>query len=320
VGVGNLGCNRLGQWLVVIWLLLFLTACSRNAVDVATETELRMLNARYGHAAVTDGKQIFIIAGSNAKGFLSDVEVYDPETGQIEHWQTKLIPRRYFSAVWDGQGSIYIIGGESITGKVWGLESRVEVLNTKTGEVTLAQRLPLPTRANTAVFAAGKIVVFGGSRLVHNKLLPSSTVAVYDVAAKRWFKVADMPIPRDTRAVVKDDWIYLVGGYTQKVAVKSFERFNPITYQWQTLPSLPTKLSAHSATIWQNKLVVFGDYENMTSTYGFDFDKAQWQKLELDYKASRHNAAVTFNDEIYVFGGNTGRKGPFHNYIQKFRF
>ncbi|WP_152342883.1 hypothetical protein [Rheinheimera sp. KL1] len=43
-------CNKIGQWLWVGLLLLFVTACSHNTVvPVAEHT---MLKARFGHAAV----------------------------------------------------------------------------------------------------------------------------------------------------------------------------------------------------------------------------------------------------------------------------
>ncbi|RVT40649.1 hypothetical protein EMM73_19385 [Rheinheimera sediminis] len=295
-------------------LLVVVTACSRNAV-----VPQRMLEARYAHAAVEDGKRIFILAGSNDSGFLSDVEVYDPVTGQLEQWKDKLIPRRYFSAVWDGKESIYILGGVSMSGAGAGLETRVEVLNTKTGDVTFAANLPMPTRSNTAVLANGRIFVFGGSLIMRTHLVPTATVAVYDLSKQQWLRAEDMPMAKDTRAVVKDDWIYLVGGYDHKRALRSFERFNPTTNEWQMLPDLPIALSAHSVTVKQNKLLVFGDYEQMASTYSYDFNKAQWQKLDLGYEASRHNAAVTLGQQVYVFGGTTGQSGPFLDYIQKFR-
>lgn len=311
-------CHKIGQWLWVSLLLLFVTACSHNAVVPGTEHT--MLKARFGHAAVQDGKRIFILAGSDQSGLLSDIEVYDPATGQIEHWKKKLIPRRYFSAVWDGNESVYILGGISVS--AWGsaIEPRVEVLNTRTGDVTFAPNLPAPTLNNTAVFSDGRIVVFGGSRIEHDTIMSTPVVAIYDLAERQWFRAKDMPTPKDTKAVLKDEWIYLVGGYNRQSALNSFERFNLTTREWQVLPPLPVKLSAHSVAVMQNQLLAFGDYENMTSTYSYDFDKAQWQKLELGYKASRHNAAVTFDDDVYVFGGTTGGNGPFLNYIQKFSF
>lgn len=312
--------NKTGLWLCVSLVLLFTSACSYQAAVPVVKAEHQLLKARYGHAAVQDGKRIFIIAGSDKTGLLSDIEVYDPLTGHIEHWKGKLIPRRYFSAVWDGNESVYILGGVSVSAWGSGLESRVEVLNTRTGEVTFAPNLPVPTLNNTAVFSDGRIVVFGGSRLERDMKVSIPVVAIYDLSERQWFRAKDMPTPKDTKAVVKDEWIYLVGGYNRQSALNSFERFNPTTNEWQVLPPLPVKLSAHSVTVMQNQLLAFGDYENMKSTYSYDFDKAQWQKLELGYKASRHNAAVTFDDDVYVFGGTIGGNGPFLNYIQKFSF
>lgn len=312
----------LKQCLLLTTLLFGLIACSHTSSESAPS----LLKTRYGHAAVQDGKRIFILSGANYSGLLSDVEVYDPVSGKTEHWKEKLIPRQYFSAVWDGKESIYILGGISISAqgrlapRLPVVQSRVEILNTRTGEVTYAPDLPAPTSNNTAVFSQGRILVFGGSRFALDRLVPVPTVAIYDVASQQWFKGKDMPEPKDSQAVVKDGWVYLAGGYNQRRGLNSFARYSPDLNEWQVLPEMPVKLSAHSMTVRQNQLLVFGDYDETDSTYGYDFTKAQWQKLDLGYKSSRHSAAVTFHDDVYVFGGNAGNNGPLLNVIQKFSF
>jgi hypothetical protein len=59
--------------------------------------------------------------------------------------------------------------------------------------------------------------------------------------------------------------------------------------------------SAHFISLAHNKLLVFGDYTNLRSTY--DFDAEQWQKLNVNYKASRHHATTTLGNITYVIGG-----------------
>lgn len=312
----------LKQCLLLTTLLFGLTACSHTS----PESGATLLKSRYGHAAVQDGKRIYILSGASHSVLLSDVEVYDPVSGKTEHWKEKLIPRQYFSAVWDGKESIYILGGISISpeGRLGPrlpiVQSKVEILNTRTGEVTYAPDLPAPTSNNTAVFSQGRILVFGGSRFALDRLVPVPTVAIYDIASQQWFKGKDMPEPKDSQAVVKDGWVYLVGGYNQRRGLNSFARYSPDLNEWQVLPDMPVRLSAHSMTVRQNQLLVFGDYNETDSTYSYDFAKAQWQKLDLGYKASRHSAAVTFHDDVYVFGGNAGNNGPLLNIIQKFSF
>ena len=305
---------------LMLMLVAGLAGCSSAAIQQSQPDHL--VSARYGHAAVQVDQRIFTLAGANYSGFLSDVEIYDTATGKTERWADKLIPRRFFTAVWDGQHSIYILGGLSKRSAVsYGLEDKVEVLDTVTGEVKIISRMPQATSSNTAVMLDGKIVVFGGERFLSTGVqAPSNMVLVYDVATNSWTKAADMPVAKSSRAVVNGEWIYLVGGYDQKKALQGFDRFNLARNEWQQLADIPVRLSAHSATVWHDKLLTFGDYDKMSSAYSYDFEKAQWQKLALDYKASRHNAAVTVNNEVFVIGGATGSDGPFLDYIQKFSF
>ncbi|WP_143764299.1 Kelch repeat-containing protein [Cognaticolwellia mytili] len=78
-------------------------------------------------------------------------------------------------------------------------------------------------------------------------------------------------------------------------------------------------MSAHSVSLVHNKLLVFGDYTNLSSVYAYDFNTEQWQKLNVNYKASRHNATTTVSDMTYVIGRNIGGSGPYLDYIQQFK-
>jgi len=300
-----------------ILLIIILAGCSSKP---ALESESLSLNsARYGHAAVNDGNKIYVIAGSYKANFLSDIEIIDPVTEKIEVIKGRLIPRRYFSAVWDGKHSIYILGGVSLADKKFSYEKRVEVFNTITHEVSFAKPLPAPTRINSAVFLNGRIFVFGGTYPKDGKLKATPIVAVLDIAKNKWIRAANMPTAKTTRAVAKDGFIYAVGGYDRTSKLDVFERFDPKLNKWEPLPPMPVKISAHSITVVQDKLFVFGDYDNLDSTYSYDFVTHEWDKIDIGYKASRHNAATTLADTTYVIGGNIGGNGPFLDYIQAFK-
>ena len=307
-------CQLLFSLFVVF---IVLTGCSsKSSLQTA---ELSLSTARYGHAAVNDGKNIYVLAGANKSGFLSDIEIIDPASGITKTINNTLIPRCFFSAVWDGKHSIYILGGVSIQNKKFSYEKRVEVFNTITKEVSFAQPLPAPTRINSAVFLNERIFVFGGAYPKKGKLTPSPVVAVLDIAKEKWLRAADMPTAKTTKAVAKDGLIYVVGGYNRVSSLDVFEKFDPQLNQWQQLPAMPVKISAHSLTVTNNKLFAFGSYNNLLSTYAYDFLTQVWEKVDIGYKASRHNATTTLGDTTYVIGGNTGSKGPFLNTIQTFK-
>ena len=246
------------------------------------------------------------------------IEIIEPESGKITVLKDHLIPRRYFSAVWDGKHSIYILGGVSLEGTRFRFEKRVEVFNTITHKVSFVEQLPAPTRINSAVYLDGNIFVLGGTYSKLKKLTATPMVAKFNVASNKWEQVADMPTAKSTQAIVKDGFIYAVGGYNHMSSLNAFERFDPVLNQWQSLPEMPAKVSAHSVTLVDEKLYVFGNYRKMKSTYSYDFLTAKWKKIDIGYKKSRHNAATTLNGTTYVIGGNTGSNGPFLDYIQTF--
>jgi N-acetylneuraminic acid mutarotase len=309
-------------FIISLLLLIGISGCSSAFRQSAnTQSSLHLQTPRFGHAVVNDGQKIYVLAGANETGFLADIEIIDPLSGKTEVLPKHLIPRRYFSAVWDGQHSIYLIGGISHTENGRRLERRVEVFDTITHQVKFTQSLPAPTRINSAVYLNGKIFVFGGTGPTSRQNSKSKAKAItgyYDIALNRWIRVADMPTAKTTRAAVYKGQIFVIGGYDGSEALDVFERFDPTTNNWHSLPALPQPISAHSVTVAGDSLYVFGDYQELDSNYRYDFLKQQWQTLDIGYKASRHNAATTLANRIYVIGGNTGGNGPFLDYIQQF--
>ncbi len=158
--------------LFIVITLLFLSACSSQFTREAT-SELKLQTQRYGHASATDGEHIFVFAGSNGRKFLSDVEVIDPINGTVKVLKNKVIPRRYFSAVWDGKDSIYLIGGVSYIDNIATLENRVEIFNIHSFEVTLGAPIPAPRRDSRSVLLDDRIYVIGGNISSKGKSLDS---------------------------------------------------------------------------------------------------------------------------------------------------
>jgi len=300
--------NRL---ILVTSLLITLSSCASTVSTSSTSSApvyndpISLEDVRYAHAMVNDGEKLYVIGGSNSSNFLSSIEIIDPNTKQSIKLTGKIIPRRYFSAVWDGKESIYIIGGVSLIGNRTKYEKKVEVFNTRTHEVTLVENLPEPTRTNTAVFIDDKIFVFGGGYPRGGTSKYHSTVAVYNTTKDTWQRGTDMPTAKESEAFIKDDHIYLVGGYNGKQSLNTFERYDPKLNRWQSLPTMPYRISAHSLALKGDKLYVFGNYLNTSETFSYDFNSQQWKKLDIGYIAARHTAATIMDNVIYVSGGAT---------------
>jgi hypothetical protein len=279
---------------------------------------------RYGHAAVADNDNIYVIGGSNELGLLSTIEVINPETKETTVLRNKVIPRRYLTAVWDGKESIYIFGGMSFQGNGLWHEKTVEIFNTRTRDVTTTTAMPTPRRIVSGVLLDEKIIVTGGSVYSPSEeeegysLRPTPLVTALDLNTQRWSRLADLPIARDTRTFTYDNKVCALGGWDYKVQWSAFECYDPTTNAWQAMPDAPKPVSAHSVAVHDDKVYVFGDYEELDRVMVYDFSSGTWSEPDLSYLPSRHNAAVVFGDEVFVIGGNTGTTGPSLDYIQVF--
>lgn len=306
----------------LIFVSLLLSACSQTA-NVAN-TQSTLLEPRYGHATVTDGKQLITLAGANNNGFLSDIETFNPKTGEQKKLDAQIMPRRYFSAVFDGAHSIYIIGGHGDGPGRHNAGHFVEMLDLQTNQVNIVSQMPAPTAFGTAVLFKGEILVFGGINYRRQTGLiqevPQAWVHAFNLTTQSWRRLNDLSVARATRAVVKDDWIYLVGGYDGRNSMPMFERYQPASGKVEKLPDIPQPISAHSVTVVGNQLLVFGDYTKMDASYSYDFTSQRWQKLAVGYQPSRHQSIATIADTVFVTGGNTGGDGPFLSTIQSLRF
>ncbi|MDV6314905.1 kelch repeat-containing protein [Idiomarina sp. HP20-50] len=311
-------------------LLLFFcstlfTGCAYSPDKEVTDSSIPTLDGpRYGHAAVAASENIYIIGGSNKTGDLSSIEIIDPKTKRTTVLRDKVIPRRYLTAVWDGKHSIYIFGGISRqNGRFW-QEGTVEIFNTYTHEVTTTTPMRVPRRFNSAVRLGNKIYVIGGSvyypKAIERgyELRATSLVTAFDLNTKKWSRLANLPVARDTRAFTFNDKVCTVGGYDNFNSFPVFDCYDPTTGRWQLMPDAPDSVSAHSVAVHNNKLYVFGDYNNLDQVLMYDFTGDTWSYLDLPYKASRHNAAVVFGNEVFVTGGNTDSSGPFLDDIQVF--
>ena len=299
---------------LLIAAVVVLSACTSShsshtapspASDFDTDLPFSLETPRFGAGIANDGDAIYVFGGSGDEEWLGDVEIIDPATENVQVMHDHILPRRYFSAVYDEAHHIYLIGGISHEDSDYSYETRVEIFDTRSRTISYAAELPYPTRINAAVYLDGKIYVIGGGHRdwETKQMKRSSAMAVYDIASDSWSLGPPMPSAKETTAVAFKGKIYVVGGYDGNSAVTSFEQFDPQTNTWTRLPALPHPLSAHSATVWDDKLFTFGHYTNLTATLVFDFASQQWREADLKLLASRHNQATTINDKIYVIGG-----------------
>ena len=143
-------------------------------------------------------------------------------------------------------------------------------------------------------------------------------MSIFDTSTNTWSTGPEMPTAKETKAILKDGFIYVVGGYNGKDAIDAFERFDLARQQWQVLSSLPTNISANTLAVQGDFLFSFGNYDSLSDVFVFDFASSQWHRQLIDFKPRRHSASLVINNSIYVFGGTVKTSGGETNVIQRF--
>ena len=296
-------------------LAIFLLLAGCATLPPPPQAGLRLHTGRYGHAVVTDGQKLYVVGGSGPEGLMGDVEILDPKTGRTEVVAAGLIPRRYHSAVLIGT-RIYVVGGESDGGA----EKSVEIFDLKTRTVTQGAPLPTPRRLSEAALLDGQIYVVGGQD-PRNDAAETGTAVVeaYDVAKNQWRKVADLPTARECAVVAARGKLWALGGYDGDPRVlATVETYDPQAERWTAEPDMASPTSAHSALATRDAIYTFGDYRMLDRVARLDLRDGTWTELDVPYVASRHNACVELDGEIFVVGGNVASSDSHLDLVQRF--
>ncbi|QHJ11658.1 hypothetical protein FX988_01893 [Paraglaciecola mesophila] len=285
------------------------------------EQPLHLQTARFAHASATDGKLLYVFAGYGKQGYLSDVEIIDPQTGQSSVLANKVLPRGYFSAVFDQQHSIYLLGGIGPQPEDVSVEQRIEVFDTRTHETRVIGNIPEPLKDNKAVYLNGYIYVLGGASYhAANgyQLIPSDALWRFDIKQQKWQKMASLPSAKSTEVVAHDNTIYAIGGEQNSENVATVERYDVSNNQWYTMASLPHPVSAHSVAWLNNALWVFADEDQHSNSYVLHNSATKWQATSFDYQSALYTSVNAIGNSLYVIGGNAGKGNSFTRLIQVF--
>jgi N-acetylneuraminic acid mutarotase len=144
--------------------------------------------------------------------------------------------------------------------------------------------------------------------------LTQSSFYQYNPQTNAFTKLQDFSQPRvHTKLITYQNRIYAVGGEyfdgSNSIALSLFEVYNPSTNTWTVMPAMPEPLSSIGASIYNNKLYVFGGgipYGKVSNkVYVFDFISNAWYLESNTLSVGRSNIeAKTANNMVFLFAGN----------------
>ena len=173
--------------------------------------------------------------------------------------------------------------------------------------------MPMPTPAleTLAVYAQGKVYVFGG---LDNSLSTSfNNTRIYDRATNLWSAGAPMP---DVRSFLGGGYyngkIYVVGGYTTGSVVDAQSQnwaYDILSNTWSTLASLPVALGGAASQVVGNHLFIIGGRNsgsfNLNTVYDYSILADTWTPRAPMLSGINVPGSAVYQGKIWVMGGGT---------------
>jgi len=232
--------------------------------------------------------------------YKGDLQVYDLE---LDIWIIKKLKfrKRAYHSINFYNNNLFIFGGKNIStnGKFEYLDDKIEVFNIESGSTKIDNTNPHQTVNLTSFIYEDNIIVMGGSIKRNNIGVKqySNKVHLYDLKSGKWFQLGNMPIAKETRGVLIEDKIYLLGGFNDK-PLFGLESFDLKTQRWKKEGELFYGVSKPAITHKDNIIYFFND--GKINTYNVLTKELKEYLIDLSLEDSEMYYA---DNKLYILGG-----------------
>jgi N-acetylneuraminic acid mutarotase len=209
--------------------------------------------------------------------------------------------------------TIFVIGGFDISGKALDV---VEVYDTLNDTWSKTAHLPIPLHHTTASSYNGKVYVVGGFTSDAGDWIPTNKLFIYDPLKEEWKEGQPMQTARGAlSATFVNGILYAIGGQQSSdieisEILNTTEAYDPSTDTWTSKKAMPTSRHHAASSLVDGKIYVFGgrtvansSLANLNNNEMYNPQKDEWMLLEPMPSKRSGIAAATYNDTIFVFGG-----------------
>ena len=299
--------------LFIALLSALLSGCESTPEALPGTTWGHLHHPRYGAAAVTDGRNIYVLGGNDSTTRKLPTERIDTETGEIEILPWQPMSRRYHAAVL-ADGGIWLFGGETPANRI----PPIERIDLQTGKITEMGQLQVPRVGTSAVLVGGTAVIVGGLPPNDTQDGRGGETELLTLKTASSLLGHPLPVSVETSLAVAGRSIHAVGGWKPDGGEIS-DHYELIgSAPWQKLPDLPWTLSANTLVGDAGHLYSFGDYTDQSRVARYDLRRKSWTKIETSFTARRHATSVLVGGSVYVIGGNNASRGSALNLIESF--
>jgi N-acetylneuraminic acid mutarotase len=244
------------------------------------------------------GDEIWVAGGLRHGETLQTVESYNARTGAWQERPPLPIPLHHATGA-NYHGDMVVIGGASDNLA----DASNKVFAFRNGKWEDLPPLQHARAAAASAVVGDKLVVVGGQNEKH---LVAQT-EVFD--GHSWTQSADLPTPREHLAAVSDGvYVYTVGGRNLSADENSgaFERFDPVSGNWDRLPEMPTKRGSYGAAFIDGRIVAVGGEEPtrvLATVEMYDIATGKWRTLAPINTPVHGEVVAAVGSTVYVIGG-----------------
>lgn len=292
-------------------------------------------NGAYSFGSILDGDKIYLVGGNQSYGddsarrVLTNDKYADPNMSLVdmlydaynnferEHYDNALyvydlnknnwkkssieFRNRAYNNLHKYGDKLFVIGGKrlSMNDEFEFLEDKIEVYDINKKELIVDDVNPHQAVSFTSVISGDNLIVMGGSVKVKNNGEKefSNKIHLLDLKTGLWYKMSNMPIAKETKGILLNNSIYLIGGYDGKI-LSGIESLDLKTGKWVIEGNLFIETNRPG-------LAKSGDV-----IYMYDFGKLVTFNTETkelnEYLIDLHltNAELYYaNEKLYLLGG-----------------
>ena len=239
--------------------------------------------------------------------------IYDMQTNKWFESKQKFSKRAYHNIQYYN-GKVYVIGGKKLsTNRIKEyLADEVEVYSIKDSSILKDNTNPHQA-VNFASFVYNdNLIVMGGSTKLtrFEEKICTNKAHLLNLKTGLWYELNDIPIAMETKGILVNNTIFLVGGFNTKPLDK-IVTYNITTGEWRVLGQLFYDVERPALALKGSTIYIFED--GRIQTYDINSKELKLYSIDLPLKSSE---LFYRNDKLYLLGGfveDTSFKEPTSN-------
>ncbi len=234
------------------------------------------------------------------QSFSCGLQIYDIKTDAWKISSLKFRKRAYHNIHYFNN-KIYVLGGKRLsTNRAYEyLDDKIEVYDLKNDTILIDHTNPHQAVNFASFMYNDNIIVLGGSTKlkINGEKEYSNKVHLYNLESGYWYELNDMPKAKETKGVLIENKIYLIGGLNFN-PLKEIETYDLITAEWKIEGELFRGVERPALTYNDNIIYIFE--EGRIYTYNIETKELNEYLIDLSLKYSELFYA---NNMLYILGG-----------------